>query len=122
MKISIITPSYNQGQFIEDAIRSVLDQGYPDFEHIVIDNCSTDGTLDVLRKYPHIKWVSEPDGGQSAALNKGFRMSTGDVLAWLNCDDFYLPGAFQAAAQALGAPAVDGVYSDLQFCDVDGKI
>ena len=83
MKISIITPSYNQGRFIEDAIRSVLEQDYPDFEHIVVDNCSTDNTLDVLRKYPHIRWISEPDRGQSHALNKGFRMATGDVLAWL---------------------------------------
>src|ERR1700755_1492305 len=97
MKISIITPSYNQGRFIEDAILSVLSQGYPDFEHIVIDNCSTDNTLDVLKKYPHVKWVSEPDRGQSNALNKGFGLSTGDVLGWLNCDDFYLPGAFHAA-------------------------
>src|ERR1700743_3653163 len=115
MKISIITPSYNQGQFIEDAIRSVLDQGYPDFEHIVIDNCSTDGTLDVLRRYPHVRWVSEPDGGQSAALNKGLRLSTGDVLAWLNCDDFYLPGAFHTAAAALLRDDVGGGFWDVQF-------
>ena len=122
MKISIITPSFNQGRFIEDAIRSVLDQHYPDVEHIVVDNCSGDETLNILRKYPHVRWISEPDHGQSHALNKGFRMATGEVLAWLNCDDFYLPGAFHAAAQALSDPAVDGVYSDLQFCDVDGKI
>src|SRR6201996_1418400 len=122
MKISIITPSFNQGRFIEDAIRSVLAQNYPDIEHIVVDNCSTDGTLDVLRKYPHIKWVSEPDRGQSHALNKGFRMATGDVLAWLNCDDFYLRGAFHAAARALDDPDIDGVYSDLQFCDTNWNI
>ncbi len=122
MKISVITPSFNQGRFIEDAIRSVLAQDYPDFEHIVIDNCSTDNTLEVLRRYPHIKWVSEPDHGQSHALNKGFRLSSGDTLAWLNCDDFYLPGAFRAAAAALADPAIDGVYSDLQFCDIDKHI
>lgn len=122
MKISIITPSYNQGRFIEDAIRSVLDQDYPDFEHIVIDNCSTDNTLEVLKKYPHIRWISEPDRGQSHALNKGFRMATGDILAWLNCDDFYLRGAFHAAATALANPEVDGVYSDLQFCDLNWQI
>jgi glycosyltransferase involved in cell wall biosynthesis len=122
MKISVITPSYNQGQFIEDAIQSVLVQAYPDFEHIVIDNCSTDGTLDILKRYPHIKWVSEPDHGQSHALNKGFRMSTGDILCWLNCDDFYLPGAFHAAAAALEDKHIDGVYSDLKFCNIDKKI
>ena len=122
MKISIITPSYNQGRFIEDAIHSVLDQNYPDFEHIVVDNCSGDDTLDILRRYPHITWISEPDRGQSHALNKGFRLATGDILAWLNCDDFYLPGAFAAAAEALTDPSIDGVYSDLKFCDIDGHI
>ena len=122
MKISIITPSYNQGQFIEDAIQSVLAQEYPDFEHIVVDNCSTDNTLDVLKRYPHIKWISEPDHGQSHALNKGFRMSTGEILCWLNCDDFYLSGAFHAAAAALEDIDTDGVYSDLKFCDIDKNI
>ena len=122
MKISIITPSFNQGQFIEEAIQSVLVQGYPDFEHIVVDNCSTDNTLEVLRRYPHLRWISEPDRGQSHALNKGFHLATGEVLAWLNCDDFYLPGAFHTAARALADPSVDGVYSDLQFCNIDGHI
>jgi glycosyltransferase involved in cell wall biosynthesis len=122
MKISIITPSYNQGRFIEDAILSVLSQGYADFEHIVIDNCSTDNTLDILKKYPHVKWVSEPDQGQSHALNKGFHRSTGEILCWLNCDDFYLPGAFHAAAAALEDDNTDGVYSDLKFCDIDKNI
>jgi glycosyltransferase involved in cell wall biosynthesis len=122
MKISIITPSFNQGRFIEEAIRSVLDQGYPDFEHIVVDNCSSDDTLDILRRYPHLRWISEPDRGQSHALNKGFGLATGDVLAWLNCDDFYLPGAFHAAAEALADASIDGVYSDLKFCDIDGRI
>lgn len=122
MKISIITPSYNQGRFIEDAIQSVLDQDYSDFEHIVVDNCSTDNTRDVLRRYPHIRCISEPDRGQSHALNKGFHLATGDILAWLNCDDFYLPGAFHQAAAALADPSIDGVYSDLQFCDIDKNI
>ena len=122
MKISIITPSYNQGRFIEDAILSVLSQGYPDFEHIIIDNCSTDNTRSILEKYPHLVWVSEPDKGQSHALNKGFLRSTGDILGWLNCDDFYLPGAFHAAAAALEDEGTDGVYSDLKFCDIDRNI
>ena len=122
MKISVITPSFNQGRFIEDAIRSVLIQDYPDFEHIVIDNCSWDNTIDVLKKYPHIRWISEPDHGQSHALNKGFAMATGEILAWLNCDDFYLREAFHTAARALSDPGIDGVYSDLQFCDVNWTI
>lgn len=122
MKISVITPSFNQGRFIEDAIRSVLIQDYPDFEHIVIDNCSSDNTIDVLKRYPHIRWISEPDHGQSHALNKGFHMATGDILAWLNCDDLYLRGAFHTAAQYLGDPRIDGVYSDLQFCDINWRV
>ena len=84
MKISIITPSFNQGQFIEEAIQSVLVQGYPDFEHIVVDNCSTDQTPEVVRRYPHVRWISEPDRGQSHALNKGFHLATGDVLTTLD--------------------------------------
>ncbi len=70
VKISIVTPSFNQGHYIEDAIRCVLDQHYPDFEHIIVDNCSTDVTLDILKKYPHVTYISEPDKGQSDALNK----------------------------------------------------
>ena len=100
MKISIITPSFNQGKFIEDAILSVLGQNYPDVEHIVIDNCSGDNTQDVVKKYPHIKWISEPDKGQSDALNKGFRMATGDVIGWLNCDDLYAPDALSKVISA----------------------
>jgi len=91
MKISIVTPSYNQGEFIEDTIRSVLDQDHDDVEHIVMDGGSTDGTRAVLAKYPHLQWTSERDGGQSDAINKGFRRATGEILAWLNSDDYYEP-------------------------------
>jgi glycosyltransferase involved in cell wall biosynthesis len=122
VKISIITPSFNQGKFIEDAILSVLEQNYPDVEHIVVDNCSSDNTQDVIKKYPHIKWLSEPDKGQSDALNKGFRMATGNVIGWLNCDDFYLPGTFKIVSDELINPEISGVYSDLKFCDVDKNI
>jgi glycosyltransferase involved in cell wall biosynthesis len=122
VKISIITPSFNQGKFIEDAILSVLEQNYPDVEHIVVDNCSSDNTGDVIKRYPHIKWISEPDNGQSDALNKGFRMATGDVIGWLNCDDFYLPGTFLIVSEELKNPEISGVYSDLKFCDVDKNI
>src|SRR5665811_68289 len=87
--ITIITPSYNQGQFIEETIRSVLLQGYPNLEYVIIDGGSSDGSLEVIQKYsPWLAhWVSEPDGGQSQAINKGFARAHGEVIAWLNSDD-----------------------------------
>ena len=102
-KISVITPSYNQVLFIEETICSVLSQGYPNLEYIVIDGGSTDGTIDVIRKYePYLTyWISEQDRGQSEALNKGFKISTGDWLAWLNSDDIYLPGALLKIAECI---------------------
>jgi glycosyltransferase involved in cell wall biosynthesis len=122
-KISIVTPSLNQGRFIEDAIQSVAKQAYPNFEHIIVDACSTDETLSVLRSYPHLRWVSEPDGGQSDALNKGFRMSTGELVGWLNADEYYLPGAFEAMAKfALANPATDLFYGDTIFVDEQGRL
>jgi len=94
LKISIVTPSLNQGQYIEDCIQSALNQNYPNFEHIIIDGDSTDGTIEILKKYPHLKWISEPDEGQSDAINKGFGMATGDIIAWLNSDDVCCPNVF----------------------------
>jgi len=93
-RISVITPSLNSSKYLEQAIQSVLAQNYPNFEHIVVDGRSTDGTLNILRKYPHLKYVSEPDKGQADAMNKGFGMSTGTVIVYLNADDFFAPGAF----------------------------
>lgn len=98
--ISIITPSLNQGRFIEQTITSVLEQDYPYLEYIVIDGGSTDNTLEVLKKYSNkILWISEPDGGQSNAINKGLRMTSGDVVAYLNSDDIYEPGALQVVGR-----------------------
>lgn len=96
MRISIITPSYNQAQFIERTILSVLNQGYRDLEYIVMDGGSTDGTVEILKKYSdRIIWRSEKDNGQSDAINKGLKMATGDIVAFLNSDDTYEPGTLK---------------------------
>lgn len=122
-KISIVTPSLDQGRFIEEAIISVLNQGYPNFEHIIIDGGSKDGTLDTLKKYPHLIWISEPDRGQSDALNKGFSMCSGEIIGWLNADDKYLPGCFQTVAAYLtNHPEVDIVYGDYRWVDESGQV
>jgi glycosyltransferase involved in cell wall biosynthesis len=93
-KISVITPSFNSGDQIERAIKSVIDQSYKNFEHIIVDGVSTDNTIEILKKYPHLKWVSEKDSGQTNAMNKGFKLSTGEIIVYLNADDYFLPGAF----------------------------
>lgn len=110
MKISIITPSFNSGDTLERAIQSVRIQGYDDVEHIVVDGGSTDGTLDILRRHPSVRYVSEPDNGQADAINKGFAMSTGEVVSLLNADDYYLEGAFATVAEEFrrGAQVVMG--------------
>jgi glycosyltransferase involved in cell wall biosynthesis len=96
MKISIITPAFNAGNYLQEAIDSVLIQDYEDIEHIIVDGGSSDNTLDILKKNTHLKWISEKDNGQADAMNKGFRMSTGDIIGYLNADDYYYHGAFNA--------------------------
>src|ERR1051325_5733493 len=113
-RISVITPSYNQAQFLEQTIRSVLLQGYPNLEYIIIDGHSSDGSAEIIKRYEqHLAfWVSEPDRGQSHAINKGLTMATGQIMCWLNSDDYYLPGTLETVATALadgtGAFAVVG--------------
>jgi glycosyltransferase involved in cell wall biosynthesis len=108
-RLSVITPSYNQAGFLEETIRSVLLQGYPDLEYIIIDGGSTDGSQEIIRKYePWLAyWVSETDCGQSHALNKGFQHSTGQIMAYLNSDDSYNPNAFYKAVTQLKSSNAD---------------
>jgi glycosyltransferase involved in cell wall biosynthesis len=123
-RVSIVTASLNQAAFIEETIRSVLLQGYRDLEYIVMDGGSTDGTLDVIRRYePWVALVSSgPDGGQTQAINAGWRRSSGEVLAWINADDSYLPGAVWAAVRALGgAPWAGMAYGDAIVVDERGR-
>ena len=123
MKISIVTPSFNQSPYLGIAVQSVLDQHYPEVEHIVVDNCSTDGTLDVLRSYPHLRWSSQPDHGQSDALNQGLRLAGGDIIGWLNADDRYLPECFQTVAGIFrDRPELEVVFGDFRWVDAQGRV
>lgn len=119
MRLSIVVPSYNQGHFIERTIKSVLDQNYPDLEFWVMDGGSTDGTLDVLRRYAdRLRYVSEKDGGQSDAINKGWERCTGEVIGWTNSDDTYEPGSFEAVMKVFREhPEVDFVSGDCNVID-----
>ena len=120
--ITIITPSLNQGQFIRQTIDSVLDQHYPNLEYWVIDGGSTDETLAILKSYgSKIHWISEKDSGQADAINKGFKLSKGEIIAWLNSDDFYEPGALnQVASNFTQHPNIDFIYGDMNFVDILG--
>ena len=122
MTFSIITPSLNQGHFLPQCIESVLAQEGIDFEHIVTDAGSTDETLQVLQRYPHLQWTSEPDKGMSDGINKGFRKATGDWVMWLNCDDYFFPGALAKVKEfALAHPEADVIHGDCVYVTEDGE-
>jgi len=124
-KISIITPSYNQGQFLEETILSVLKQDYPNLEYIIIDGGSTDNSVEIIKKYEDrlTYWISEKDRGQTHAINKGFRTASGKILTWLNSDDLLLPGAVSMVADFFERyPETGFVYGDCHVINENGKL
>src|ERR1700752_5261433 len=127
MQISVITPVYNGERFIESCLRSVVEQNCPDVEHIIMDGGSKDRTLEIVKeyadRYPHIRWVSEKDKGQSDAMNKGLRLARGSLLGFLNGDDFYEPGALTAAREILETlPEPSILIGNCNVIDDNGKL
>lgn len=124
LKFSIIIPSYNQGSFIEQTLLSVIQQDYKNYELIVIDGGSLDGTVEIIRKYDKYLtyWVSEPDKGQSEAIQKGFSRASGEILCWLNSDDVFMPGTLRSVNQAFIKSSADVVYGNKFLIDENGAI
>lgn len=124
-RISIVTPSLNQGRYIRETIESVIAQNYPNLEHIIVDGGSTDGTLEVLRRYadlPHLRVICEPDRGQADAINKGFRLATGEIFGFLNADDLLLPGALDRVAREIDpSRGRSVVMGRCRFIDEEGR-
>jgi len=123
-RISIITPSYNQGHFIEETIQSVLQQNYPDLEYIIVDGGSTDNTVEIINQYKSqiAYWISEKDNGQTHAINKGLAVATGEIIAYINSDDYYLPGTFFKVAEAFqNSPEIDLLHGRCRYVNEAGE-
>jgi glycosyltransferase involved in cell wall biosynthesis len=123
-KLTIVTPSLNQAAFLERTLRSVLDQGYENLEYMIVDGGSTDGSVEIIERYAErlAWWVSEPDDGQTDALNKGLRRATGEIVAYINSDDYYLPGAFYAAVEAFTHTGARWVAGAARFVDEQDNV
>jgi glycosyltransferase involved in cell wall biosynthesis len=125
VSVSVVTPSFEQAEFLEDNLQSVKTQSGAEIEHVVVDGGSTDGTVDLLEAYEdqyNLQWVSEPDDGQSDAINKGIEMASSEWICWVNSDDYLLPGAIETLAEAIeNRRRADVVYGDYLFVDADGN-
>lgn len=127
MKISIVTPNYNYGQYIGQTIESVVQQNYENIEHIIVDDGSTDNSVEIIKgfqeKYPNkIKLIIQKNQGQSSAINVGLRAATGDIIGWINSDDYYLPNSFKVVAKRLANKNIDAIYSNVYHSDSNGNI
>ena len=123
MRISIVTPSFNQARFLEQCLQSVAAQRHGDVEHIVFDGGSTDGSVDILRRWSaSVRWQSQPDGGQAEAINRAIAESNGEIVGWLNSDDFYHAGAFDSVLAAFQDDSVDVVFGQADYADIHGRV
>lgn len=122
-KISIVTPNFNGGEYLEETIKSVLSQDYPNLEYIIIDGGSTDNSIDIIKKYKNqlTYWVSEPDNGLYEAVQKGFDKSTGEIMAWINSDDLYHPKAFFTVAEIFKLPGINWLQGIPSTFDEAGR-
>jgi len=123
--VTIVTPSYNQAAYLEETIQSVLNQDYKNIQYIIVDGASTDGSVDLIKRYENkiIKWISESDRGQTDAINKGFSLAKGEIIGWLNSDDTLLPHAVSEAVRFLiDNPAVGLIYGDANYIDGNSEV